>query len=337
MNKSRILGWTLLAFILYCTLGAVVYSVSLLALQKGVRLDVPWFLSTQKSLYRRGMVNVNSWLGIPGCITPDPDLIYKPSNSTCTFDNIEFKTSLTFTDEGRSTGPKPEGTGIAVIGDSHAMGWGVNDRETFSAHLQTLSGRPVYNLGVASYGTARELIRLEKSGVLNKVDTVIIQYCNNDLKENREFDKASKQDLLNKVFGGAPKNPPQPNPLARIVKGYGLALAAPFRSLSESLRRRNFTPHYAPLIQAIGQHGDMLEGKRVIVFYSNPYGMKYRNFPSGPDANLPNVNFFDVGLDRSDHRKLDNHMTPEGHRKAAERLFGHLQASPSGPHASPVD
>lgn len=331
MNKSRILGWTLLAFILYCTLGAVVYSVSLLALQKGVRLDVPWFLATQKSLYRQGMVNVNSWLGIPGCITPDPDLIYKPSNSTCTFDNIEFKTSLTFTDEGRSTGPKPEGTGIAVIGDSHAMGWGVNDRETFSAHLQTLSGRPVYNLGVASYGTARELIRLEKSGVLDKVDTVIIQYCNNDLKENREFDQASKQDLLNKVFGGAPKNPPQPNQFGFVAKGYGLALAAPFRSLSEILRRRNFTPHYAPLIQTIAQHGDMLKGKRVIVFYSNPYGQAYRNFPSGPDAGMPNVYFFDAGLTRSDHHKLDNHMTPEGHRKAAERLFENLQAGPVRP------
>jgi len=339
MTKSRLLGWTLLAFIIYCTLGAVVYGVSLLALQKGVRIDVPWFQSTQKSLYRRGMVNVNSWLGIPGCITPDPDLIYRPTNGTCTFDDIEFKTTLSFTDEGRSTGTKPAGTGIAVIGDSHAMGWGVNDHETFAAHLQALSGRPVYNLGVASYGTARELVRLEKSGVLDKVDTVIIQYCNNDLNENRAFDKASKRELHDKVFGAAENGSPQPSPspLARIVKGYGLALAAPFRSLSESLRRRNFTPHYEPLIQAIGQHGDMLKGKRVIVFYSNPYGMQYRNFPSGPDANFPNVSFFDVGLDRSDHRKLDNHMTPEGHRKAAERLFGHLQASPSGPQASPVD
>lgn len=339
MSKSRFLGWTLLAFIIYCMLGAAVYGVSLLALQKGVRLDVPWFQATQKSLYRRGMVNVNSWLGIPGCITPDPDLIYTPTNGTCQFDDIEFKTSLTFTDEGRNTGSKPEGTGIAVIGDSHAMGWGVNDHETFAAHLQALSGRPVYNLGVASYGTARELIRLEKSGVLDKVDTVIIQYCNNDLNENRAFDKASKQELHDKVFGVVAENPPEPtaSPLARIVKGYGLALAAPFRSLSESLRRRNFTPHYEPLIQAIGQHGDMLNGKRVIVFYSNPYGMKYRNFPSGPDANLPNVEFFDVGLDSSDHRKLDNHMTPGGHRKAAERLFGNLQASQSVSKISLVD
>jgi lysophospholipase L1-like esterase len=337
MNKSRILGWILLAFIIYCTLGAVVYFASLLSLQKGVLLDVPWIVSTQKSLYRRGMVNANSWLGIPGCITPDPDLIYKPSNGTCKFDDIEFKTTLHFTDEGRNTGPKPEGTGIAVIGDSHAMGWGVNDNETFSAYLQTLSGRPVYNLGVASYGTARELIRLEKSGVLDKVDTVIIQYCNNDLSENLKFATASKQELHDKVFAAAPKNPPQPNRLGFIARGYGLALAAPFRSLSESLRRKSFTPHYGPLIQTLAQHGDTLKGKRVIVFYSNAYGQKYRNFPSGPDASMPNVNFFDLGMTPSDHHKLDNHLTPQGHRKVAERLLEHLPASQAKPQPSTED
>jgi len=125
------------------------------------------------------MVSANSWLGQPGCITPDPELIYQPALGTCVFNNIEFKTTLSFTAEGRHTGPKPPGTGIAIIGDSHAMGWGVNDLETLSAHLQRLSGRPVYNLGVASYGTVREVLRLKRSGTLDRVDTVILQYCNN--------------------------------------------------------------------------------------------------------------------------------------------------------------
>lgn len=327
MNKSRILGSILLAVIMYCTLGAAVYFVSLLSLQQGVLLDVPWIVSTQKSLYRNGMVSANSWLGIPGCITPDPDLIYKPTNGTCKFDDIEFKTTLNFTDAGRDTGPKPEGTGIAVIGDSHAMGWGVNDRETFSSHLQALSGRPVYNLGVASYGTARELIRLEKSGVLDKIDTIIIQYCNNDQSENLQFDTASRQQLADKVFA-ADKVPaaPQPAKLQYIARGYGLALAAPFRSLSESLRRKNFKPHYDAFIPVLEKHQDTLKNKRVIVFYSNPYGQKYRNFPVGRDARLPNVYFVDLELSPSIYRKLDNHLTPAGHRVVAERLSKYLQS-----------
>ena len=326
-RKARLIGMALLALVLYCTLGAIVYAVSLVALQQGTRIDLPWFTAAQKSLYRNGHVNVSNWLGIPGCIKPDPDLIYVPSHGTCAFDDIEFKTTLTFSAEGRDTGPKPAGAGIAVIGDSHAMGWGVNDTETFAAQLQALSGRPVYNLGVASYGTTRELIRLQKSGVLDKVDTIVLQYCNNDMRENLQFDGASRQSLHDKVFG--PKPPPAPpappNRLAQLADGYGYALAAPFRSLSESLRRKNFEPHYEALMPVLERHRELLAGKRVIAFYANPYGQRYRNFPSGPDATMPNVEFVDLGLTPADHRKLDNHMTPAGHRKVAERLYAHLQ------------
>lgn len=329
MNKSRILGWSVLAFIIYCTLGAAVYFTSLLALQQGVLLDVPWIVTTQKQLYRNGMVNANSWLVMPGCVTPDPDLIYKPSNGPCKFDDIEFKTTLNFTDEGRNTGPKPEGMGIAVVGDSHAMGWGVNDRETFSAHLQRLSGRPVYNLGVASYGTARELIRLEKSGVLDKVDTIILQYCNNDKSENLNFDTVSHQDVADKVFAeDKALVAPQPAKLEYIARGYGMALSAPFRSLSEQLRRKNFNSHYEAFIPVMEKHRSALENKRVIVFYSNPYGQKYRNFPAGQDARLPNVYFVDLDLSPSIYRKLDNHLTPAGHLVVAERISRYLQSLP---------
>lgn len=329
MTKSRILGWALMLFILYCTLGAVVYFASLLALQKGRLINLPWIVSAQKSLYRGGMITVSNWLAIPGCITPDLDLIYKPSNGSCKFDDIEFKTTLNFTDEGRNTGPKPAGSGIAVIGDSHAMGWGANDLETFSSRLQQLGKRPVYNLAVASYGTSRELIRLEKSGVLDKVDTVIIQYCNNDKSENLKFDTSSRQELSQKVFGpNKDTATPQPGKLHYIAKGYSLTLAAPFRSLAEKLRRKNFRPHYEAFMPVLEKHKNTLEKKRVIVFYSNPYGQKYRNFPSGRDARLPNVYFVDLDLSPSIYRKLDNHLTPAGHQIAAERLLKYLQSLP---------
>ena len=57
---------------------------------------------------------------------------------------------LNFSPEGRYTGAKPEGMGIAVLGDSHAVGWGIGDEETFSVKLQRLSARPVYDLAVPS-------------------------------------------------------------------------------------------------------------------------------------------------------------------------------------------
>lgn len=318
---ARILGWSLLTLLVYATLGAMVFFVSFLALERKQFIDAPWFASAQGRLYREAIAgSPRSWLNQPGCIKPDPELIYVPAHRSCEFQDIEFSTTLTFTDEGRYTGRKPEGTGIAVIGDSHAMGWGVNDEETFAAHLQLLTGRPVYNLAVASYGTARELIRLRQSGVLDKVDTVILQYCNNDRNENLHFDAAEHHTLHDKVFNPMPAKDDDQSKLTRLTKGYLLALAAPIRRLADRVRRRDFAPHYEPMMAELRRHAEILHGKDVVVFYSNPYGLKYRNFPAGPNSEMPNVRFADLGLDQSDYRQLDNHLTPAGHRRAAERL-----------------
>jgi hypothetical protein len=331
--KTRLIGWALLFMVAYTTVGALVYVASLVLLHQGHVSDLPWLAAAQKKLHRAGMnPHANNWLGQPDCIREDPDLVYIPATGTCRFDNIEFSTSLTFTGEGRSTGPKPKGTGIAVIGDSHAMGWGVNDHETFSAVLQRLSARPVYNLGVASYGTSREFIRLKKSGVLDKVDTVIVQYCNNDYSENLLFDTASRDALRQRVFGQFTQDTPQQTGhVLRTLKGYWLSLKAPISDLLERVRRKNFQRHYGPLLQIIGEHRDALQGKRIIVFYSNPHGQRYRNYPAGADAQLPAVHFLEPDLDWSDYYRLDGHMTPVGHRKAAAQLFDYLQVSASGP------
>ena len=45
--------------------------------------------------------------------------------------------------------------GIAILGDSHAMGWGVNDEETFAALLENKINKKVYNLAVSGYATKR--------------------------------------------------------------------------------------------------------------------------------------------------------------------------------------
>ena len=330
MNTSEKLGRAILLLMAYCTLGAIVYFASLLLLKNGVVFNAPWIVSTQQALFQGGMTDRHTnWLALPGCITPDVDLVYKPAIGSCRFDQIEFRTVLNFTAEGRDTGVKPTGTGIAVLGDSHAMGWGVNDQETFSARLQQLTGRPVYNLGVASYGTVREMIRLEKSGLLDKVDTVIIQYCNNDYHENRLFDIASRERLHERFFGQTGTDQHQQSGVLKyVMKGYWLTLKAPFKSVADRLRRKDFTRHYKLLIDTLRKHYAALRGKHVIVFYSNPFGQKYRNYPAGADTQLPGVFFADLGLEKSDYYKLDSHLTPAGHDKVAQRLFRYLQHSP---------
>ena len=85
------------------------------------------------------------------------------------------------------------------MGDSFAMGWGVNDNETFSYLLEKKINRPVYNLGVSGYGTVRELIRFKEANLLDKIDTIIIQYCYNDYGENVDYSKTST-DVAKKKY-----------------------------------------------------------------------------------------------------------------------------------------
>lgn len=332
-KKSKILGWALMLVIAYCTLGAVVYFVSLLSLERGRRVDFPWFAAAQQNLFRAEMGVRKNWLAQPGCLNPDPGLIYVPALGSCRFADIEFNTTLTFSAQGRETGPKPPGMGVAVLGDSHAMGWGVNDEETYAARLQGMLKRPVYNLGVASYGTARELIRLERSGLLDKVDTIILQYCSNDYRENLEFDGAAKDELQRKLF--APDQPAAPtHKLGYLLQGYGLTLAAPFKSLADRLRSKGFARHYPPLMEQLRKHAKALEGKRVLVFYSNTFGQRFRDFPNGSDVGLPQVQFVDLELERSNYRQLDDHLTVAGHELVARRLFQLLDAHPKTPSAA---
>lgn len=150
--------------------------------------------SIQRNIYFGGLRNI--WQSNIHCIKFDEDLLYVPKDGICNFKNIEFNTKLFFTDGIRNNQNKLEELsiepGIAILGDSFTMGWGVNDNETYSSILERLLNKRVYNLGVSSYGTVREIKKLKQSDIFDKVDTIIIQYDPNDFKENLESDVNKK-------------------------------------------------------------------------------------------------------------------------------------------------
>jgi hypothetical protein len=320
-QMARLLGWSLLAFIIYAMTSAAIFLASLLLLQKEIIPDLPWIDAVQERLYFSGARNI--WQAQPDCVAFDKDLIYKPKNGACRFDNVEFKTMMNFSPEGRYTGAKPKGMGIAVLGDSHATGWGVGDEETFSAELQRLNGRPVYNLAVSSYGTVRELIRMEKSGLLDKFDTIVIQYSDNDLEENMGSRPGSLLAAKKKFKTLTPAhNASFFNQFKFLNEGYWFTFTVPFSSLKKRLlpkKAEDFLRHYQPLITVLSRHG-ALKSKRIIVFYSNSHGGKFLSFPVGKDRQLPNVDFVDLNLDRDDYYRIDDHLTSAGHKKAAQHL-----------------
>lgn len=77
---------------------------------------------------------------------------------------------------------------IIVLGDSIALGHGVEDNETFSAILEKRLARKqsaeVINMGVSGFGTAEELIQLKNLGLKYEPDLVVLAYYPNDPYNN---------------------------------------------------------------------------------------------------------------------------------------------------------
>ena len=124
---------------------------------------------------------------MPECAVYDSSLAYILKPGTCTFSNVEFTTSYSINSMGvRDDEDSLDQPEIIVLGDSYAMGWGVEQDETFSQILEESIDARVLNTGISSYGTARELLllrRLDKS----RLRYVVVQYYFNDDPENRVF------------------------------------------------------------------------------------------------------------------------------------------------------
>jgi hypothetical protein len=131
----------------------------------------------------------------------DQGLFYmlKP-DTTLTFDNREFKTTLRTNAKGLRDDDaslvKPE---IICLGDSYTFGWGVSDHLPFPDLLEKRTGCTVLNAGVSSFGTAREMMLLSQLDTSN-LQYLVIQYCDNDEQENTAFVKNNyKLDISSKA------------------------------------------------------------------------------------------------------------------------------------------
>lgn len=238
---------------------------------------------------------------------------------------------------------KPE---IIYLGDSHAMGWGVSQNETFAERVAAATGKKTLNAAISSYGTARELknlCRLDTSAL----QYIIIQYCRNDLRENREFaennyslpisSEERYDSLLNdhawskRWFPGkrfvaiakfaADKN--IINPLLFPVKKADSAV------LRLRLAARYFTDillHSAINFQKVkvlvvdmnemeSMNNDFVDEVNRLMA-TTPYKARFND-------NLVMVPIADL-VTKEDYYLLDPHMRPSGHRKVADRLRGYI-------------
>ena len=250
----------------------------------------------------------------PNCFKASNELIYEPKpESQCTQSNLEYKVTTSFgkdgdrTNDALKTSNKPINS--ILVGDSHAMGWGVSDEDTINAEL-TRQGFPTLNLAVSSYGTPRELHRLaqwakDNPAEYSEVKNIAIQYCDNDYNENEEF--PSGYNPPPNASELAPNyDSPTPNP---YHLGYGQSLAqliqknpqiapiiikkfwsASFIRIKEIFRKSLLgTPATKPLIsaglinikvdshsklfwQSLSNYSKILAGKNLVIFTSNAHG-----------------------------------------------------------------
>ena len=316
----RLIAYACAAGVLYVAFALGALLLSMVLLGRGSTPAQPLIREIQQALYMGGMRRI--WQVEPGCTAYDPDLLYVPGPDPCRFANTEFRTTLHFDRLGRLMASRPAGAGIAVLGDSHAMGWGVEDHETFASHLQSQLGRPVYNLAVSSYGTYRELLRLERSGLLDQVDTVLIQYSDNDILENETMaadpSRASTPEEYQDMFSAA-----KAGRATVLLAWVQIAVKKPIKLLVRAVvpldDAGDFAPHGRALARVF-ERFPWLQKERVLVFYVNAYGVKFRGFGADPLDGWPSLTFADLKMEPEDFYAVDEHMTAAGHRRAAEKL-----------------
>lgn len=124
---------------------------------------------------------------MPECARYDAGLFYTLKPGRFRFRNREFDTEFRVNHLGlRDDEASLRAPAVIVVGDSYAMGWGIQQEETIAKTIERRTGLRSLNAGIASYGTVRE-IRL-----LDRLDTsalkyLVIQYDDDDVLENRPF------------------------------------------------------------------------------------------------------------------------------------------------------
>lgn len=141
------------------------------------------FLNISRELYLGYHRNL-----LDGCTYYDNELTYVfKKNINCHFENKEFNTAIVTNSLGvRDKEESLKSPELVILGDSFAMGWGVEEKERFSNIIKERLNINTLNTAVPSYGTVREIKMLKRIDTSN-LKYIIIQYSYNDFEENNTF------------------------------------------------------------------------------------------------------------------------------------------------------
>ena len=115
------------------------------------------------------------------------ELVYLLKPGKRVFSNSEFSNEIFVNSAGiRDSEEALKSPEVIVVGDSVAMGWGVNQNESFPKVIEQLTGLRVLNASISSYGTPREMMLLNTLD-RSKLKYLIIEYNYSDYEENAYY------------------------------------------------------------------------------------------------------------------------------------------------------
>ncbi len=322
INIKKIFYYFFIIFINYFFITAVVFSFSYVSLINGKTYDWFWIKSIQKKIYFEGYRNI--WQYNNNCTSYDKNLLYRPKSGECEFNNPEFKTKLKFDNFKRINVESNKEISlndyILVLGDSVAMGWGVNDDETFSHYLEKKLDKKVLNLAVSSYGTVREIKRLKMSPYYEESKDIIIQYHPNDLGENKELNinKVYSKNDFDKIFENQKL---KKNNIQVILGTFKSSLRLFFSDIIDKVFREknleliDFKIDQKYLEKVLEENLNIQEKRVIIALIVQPW-QKVLNFPNKSDK----LEYVLIKLDKSQFFTIDDHPNSLGHMKIADEL-----------------
>ena len=332
MKKRGPASLTVIFFTVFLYYILVVHLISLLPILANtfaLALPSSFLLEEQRKLYKKAPMR-SMFQGDAACVTSDSRLGYRPKQGTCHFSNYEFDTRLEFTSAGAANIPSPAENRlrIAVLGDSHAMGWGVSTEQSF-AYLLAEKGYSVTNLSNASYGTEQQLLSLQAYQEVDQFDLIVIQYCDNDLGKNlRGLDQYINQEInaykkRKRLDFTASQKFSNASRYYLSTYSFLSILRLPFDVISgveteyDTLSREVTTEHQAAMLSVIRRYRPDLDAP-IVVFYSNPYGKRFDGWQHV--ASELGVTFTDLQLAPEHYYRIDDHLNPRGHKYIARSL-----------------
>lgn len=297
------------------------YLVSAICLINNKVINFSPFKNFQINFYNQiGYRNI--WQAQEQCIDFDNELIYVPKIGKCFFQNPEFTTELNFTKFGRYQNINNLDNSfnkIFIIGDSHAMGWGVNDNETFSFLIGEKLNIGSINLAVSSYATRRELLRLKKSNIVKKNDLIIIQYASNDFDENIDLKDLKKDKIDFNRF----KEKNKISNFEKIRKIVRYSLIIPLEIIfKKDMLVLDWNGHKNSFFSILNSF-DFLSENKIILININTSNIFFKNFYKS-DEN-PNVFFLNIDFIKNDFFTIDQHLNSLGHKKTAETIVDFIK------------